>query len=82
MKDDLRKMVAQLRLSESARITSEARKRRYERQAKDALTPEERDRRMTTLTETFESWAFGDELIPLFKVRNVVHFISSLSFSI
>ena len=64
----MRQLVANLRQSPSAKITSEARKRRYERQSKEALAPEESERRATLVSATFEGWSFGDESIPQYKV--------------
>lgn len=68
VRNELRQLVASLRQSKSAKITSEARKRRYARQAKEAVTPRELERRATLVTGSFESWSFGDETIPQYKV--------------
>ena len=68
MRNELRQLVAKLRQSKSAKITSEARKRRYQRQTKEALEPAELDRREDIIAKSFQLWSFGDETIPQYKV--------------
>ena len=69
MKTELRQLVAKLRQSESAKITSEARKRRYQRQTKEALETAELDRREEIIAKSYQLWSFGEETIPQYKVR-------------
>ena len=68
VRNELRQLVAKLRHSKSAKITSEARKRRYQRQTQEALEPAELDRRANIATASFQLWSFGDETIPQYKV--------------
>ena len=75
VKTELRQLVAKLRHSKSAKITSEARKRRYQRQTKEALEPAEMDRRTEITAKSFQKWSFGDETIPLYKVLAQSHLL-------
>ena len=65
-------MVDALRHSKAAQITSQARKRRYERQTKEALDAGEVERRAELVSESFMAWSFGDETIPMYKVNTIL----------
>ncbi|XP_063695396.1 uncharacterized protein LOC134826824 [Bolinopsis microptera] len=72
VKTELRQLVAKLRHSKSAKITSDARKRRYQRQTKEALEPAEMDRRTEITAKSFQKWSFGDETIPQYKIQRAL----------
>lgn len=72
VRSELRQLVAKLRHSKSAKITSEARKRRYERQTHEARTPEEIEQRAAIVAGTFEGWSFGDDTIPQYKIQRAM----------
>ena len=71
----LRQLVPSLRQTPAAKITSDARRRRYERLHLHAMTDEEIERRTETIAKTFRNWCFKNETIPMYKVNLNIYII-------